>query len=159
MPSATTAATAAAAAHATATAPTAALIAEVDVPVVSQPVDTQRTAPQPPLPTAAQYHPHPRRLPGGGGVPRDEPVVVIIRHGKTEYNKLGIFTGWDDVALANEGRNEAMAAGKLLKLHGITFDVVYTSWLSRAIETAWLVVRISSVVRVLVTCCSCHCSS
>ena len=71
--------------------------------------------------------------------PRDEPVVVIIRHGKTEYNKLGLFTGWEDVGLAAEGRIQAIAAGKLLKRHGFTFDVVYTSWLSRAIETAWLV--------------------
>jgi len=99
---------------------------------------------------------------------RDDPLLVIIRHGKTgpsphhsveiivpvlsthrsssfyycvvkEYNKLGIFTGWLDVPLSEDGRKEAMAAGRLLKRHGITFDVVYTSWLSRAIETAWLV--------------------
>lgn len=44
-----------------------------------------------------------------------------------------------DAPLAAEGVNEAMDAGKLLKKHGIEFDVVYTSWLSRAIETAWLV--------------------
>lgn len=65
--------------------------------------------------------------------------LVIIRHGKTEYNKLGLFTGWDDAPLAQEGCEEAVNAGKLLKMHGFTFDVVYTSWLSRAIETAWLV--------------------
>lgn len=69
----------------------------------------------------------------------DGPFIVIIRHGKTEYNKLGIFTGWDDAPLAIEGRAEALRAGKLLKAHGIEFDVVYTSWLSRAIETAWIV--------------------
>ena len=57
----------------------------------------------------------------------------------SEYNKLGIFTGWLDVPLSEDGRKEAIAAGRLLKRHGITFDVVYTSWLSRAIETAWLV--------------------
>ena len=69
-----------------------------------------------------------------------DPIIVIIRHGKTEYNKLGVFTGWEDAPLANEGRIEARNAGKLLKRHGIELDVVYTSWLSRAIETAWLVV-------------------
>lgn len=69
-----------------------------------------------------------------------DPIIVIIRHGKTEYNKLGVFTGWEDAPLANEGRIEARNAGKLLKQHGIELDVVYTSWLSRAIETAWLVV-------------------
>jgi len=52
---------------------------------------------------------------------------------------LGLFTGWEDAPLAPEGRAEATAAGHLLAKHGMTFDVVYTSWLSRAIETAWLV--------------------
>jgi len=65
--------------------------------------------------------------------------VVIIRHGKTTHNKLGLFTGWEDVPLAPEGRAEAIAAGRLLARHGIEFDIVYTSWLQRAIETAWLV--------------------
>ena len=69
----------------------------------------------------------------------DDQIIVIIRHGKTEYNKLGIFTGWEDAPLAQEGKIEATEAGRLLKRHGIDFDVVYTSWLSRAIETAWLV--------------------
>eukprot|EP00327_Prymnesium_parvum_P002144 CAMPEP_0182841742 /NCGR_PEP_ID=MMETSP0006_2-20121128/25215_1 /TAXON_ID=97485 /ORGANISM="Prymnesium parvum, Strain Texoma1" /LENGTH=571 /DNA_ID=CAMNT_0024971285 /DNA_START=18 /DNA_END=1734 /DNA_ORIENTATION=+ len=64
--------------------------------------------------------------------------VVIIRHGKTEHNKLGLFTGWEDVSLAPEGRAEAREAGRMMARHGIQFDVVYTSWLSRAIETAWL---------------------
>ena len=63
----------------------------------------------------------------------------MIRHGKTENNKLGLFTGWDDVPLAADGVEEAKEAGKLLKLHGFEFDAVYTSWLSRAIETAWYV--------------------
>jgi len=71
--------------------------------------------------------------------PTAEQYVVIIRHGKTENNKLGIFTGWDDVELAAEGREEALCAGALLAQSGVQFDVVYTSWLSRAIETAWLV--------------------
>lgn len=69
------------------------------------------------------------------------PLLVIIRHGKTEHNKLGLFTGWEDVQLAVEGRQEAAKAGRLLQRHGIEFDVVYTSWLSRAIETAWLVLN------------------
>jgi len=45
------------------------------------------------------------------------------------------------VPLAQEGRQEATNAGKLLAAHGIQFDVVYTSWLQRAIETAWLVLE------------------
>jgi 2,3-bisphosphoglycerate-dependent phosphoglycerate mutase len=81
-------------------------------------------------------------VPGMGNVPiRKEPVIVIIRHGKTEHNKLGLFTGWEDAPLAMEGIAEATEAGRLLKLHGFEFDVVYSSWLSRAIETAWCVLN------------------
>ena len=69
------------------------------------------------------------------------PLLIIIRHGKTEHNKLGLFTGWEDAPLANEGREEAYRAGQLLLRHGIKVDYVYTSWLSRAIETAWAVVN------------------
>jgi len=69
---------------------------------------------------------------------RKDAVLVIIRHGKTEHNKLGLFTGWEDAPLAQDGVDEAREAGRLLKFHGFEFDVVYTSWLSRAIETAWL---------------------
>jgi 2,3-bisphosphoglycerate-dependent phosphoglycerate mutase len=48
------------------------------------------------------------------------------------------FSGWEDAPLAKEGREEAIHAGQLLKAHGFEFDVVYTSWLSRALETAWV---------------------
>jgi 2,3-bisphosphoglycerate-dependent phosphoglycerate mutase len=41
--------------------------------------------------------------------------------------------------LAAEGREEARKAGQVLKMHGIYFDVVYTSWLSRALDTAWMI--------------------
>jgi 2,3-bisphosphoglycerate-dependent phosphoglycerate mutase len=88
-----------------------------------------------------KYIPSASLIPGVGSVPiRHDAVVVIIRHGKTEHNKLGLFTGWEDVPLAQDGVEEAREAGRLLKAHGFEFDVVYTSWLSRAIETAWHVV-------------------
>ncbi len=70
---------------------------------------------------------------------RQDSVIVIIRHGKTQHNKLGLFTGWEDAPLADEGIEEAKIAGRNLKQHGFEFDVVYTSWLSRALETAWYV--------------------
>jgi len=70
---------------------------------------------------------------------RKNSVIVIIRHGKTQHNKLGLFTGWEDAPLADEGIEEAKMAGRNLKKHGFEFDVVYTSWLSRALETAWFV--------------------
>lgn len=65
--------------------------------------------------------------------------IVMIRHGVTEYNKLGIFSGWQDIPLSTEGVEEAKQSGRLLKKYGYEFDVVYTSWLSRAIETAWFI--------------------
>lgn len=68
---------------------------------------------------------------------RKEAAIVMIRHGKTEHNKLGLFTGWEDPQLANEGVEEAKLAGKMLKKSGFEFDIVYTSWLSRAIATSW----------------------
>lgn len=72
---------------------------------------------------------------------RQEPTIVMVRHGKTAHNQLGLFTGWEDPPLASEGVEEARAAGRLLKRHGFEFDVVYTSWLSRAIETGWLIME------------------
>lgn len=79
-------------------------------------------------------------LSNGDAPIRRDAVVVIIRHGKTEHNKLKLFTGWEDAPLAKEGVVEAREAGRLLKAHGFEFDVVYSSWLSRAIETAWHVI-------------------
>jgi len=67
---------------------------------------------------------------------KNDPVVVLIRHGRTPHNKLALFTGWADPPLAEEGEEDARWAGRLLKKHGYEFDVVYTSWLYRAIQTA-----------------------
>ena len=61
--------------------------------------------------------------------------LVIIRHGESEWNKLNLFTGWTDVDLSPKGREEAKAAGKLLKENGFDFDICYTSFLKRAIHT------------------------
>ena len=70
---------------------------------------------------------------------QNDPVVVLIRHGRTPHNNLGLFTGWEDPPLAEDGIEDAKNAGKLLKRHGFKFDVVYSSWLIRAIDTAWYV--------------------
>lgn len=67
----------------------------------------------------------------------DGPVVVFIRHGRTPHNNMQLFTGWEDPPLAEEGVEDAKQAGRLLKRHGFEFDVVYTSWLTRAIQTAY----------------------
>lgn len=70
---------------------------------------------------------------------QDDAVVVLIRHGRTPHNNLGLFTGWEDPPLAEDGVEDARNAGRLLKRHGFEFDVVYTSWLTRAIQTAYYV--------------------
>jgi 2,3-bisphosphoglycerate-dependent phosphoglycerate mutase len=50
-------------------------------------------------------------------------VVVFIRHGRTPHNNLGLFTGWEDPPLAEEGVDDARNAGRLLKRHNFEFDV------------------------------------
>jgi 2,3-bisphosphoglycerate-dependent phosphoglycerate mutase len=64
------------------------------------------------------------------------PQVVILRHGESVWNELNLFTGWHDVALTERGRSEAEAAGRTLLAEGLWFDVVHTSLLTRAVETA-----------------------
>ena len=61
--------------------------------------------------------------------------LVLIRHGQSIWNLENRFTGWYDVDLSDQGREEAHAAGKLLKAEGYTFDLAYTSVLKRAIRT------------------------
>ena len=61
--------------------------------------------------------------------------LVLLRHGQSEWNLKNLFTGWTDVDLTEQGRAEALQAGKLLKEDGFTFDVAYTSVLKRAIRT------------------------
>ena len=65
--------------------------------------------------------------------------LVLVRHGQSIWNVENLFTGWTDVDLTEQGRNEAREAGRLLKAEGFTFDVVYTSVLKRAIRTMWTV--------------------
>ncbi|HUR96789.1 MAG TPA: 2,3-diphosphoglycerate-dependent phosphoglycerate mutase [Pyrinomonadaceae bacterium] len=65
--------------------------------------------------------------------------LVLIRHGESEWNKENRFTGWKDVDLSAKGREEAQAAGRLLKAEGFTFDEAYTSVLKRAIRTLWII--------------------
>ncbi len=61
--------------------------------------------------------------------------LVLIRHGESVWNKENRFTGWKDVDLSDKGRDEAKAAGELLKNQGFEFDLAYTSVLKRANRT------------------------
>jgi 2,3-bisphosphoglycerate-dependent phosphoglycerate mutase len=62
--------------------------------------------------------------------------LVLLRHGESTWNKENRFTGWTDVDLSDKGREEARAAGQLLKHEGYGFDLVFTSLLKRAIRTS-----------------------
>ena len=61
--------------------------------------------------------------------------IVLVRHGQSEWNKTNRFTGWYDADLTELGVKEAQEAGRLIKEAGLTFDMVYTSVLKRAILT------------------------
>lgn len=67
--------------------------------------------------------------------------LVLVRHGQSVWNLENRFTGWTDVGLTEQGRAEALEAGKLLKQEGYVFDAAYTSVLRRAILTLWIVLE------------------
>ena len=64
-----------------------------------------------------------------------ERLLVLVRHGQSEWNLKNLFTGWRDVDLTAQGVEEARAAGRRLKAEGLQFDVAYTSLLKRAQRT------------------------
>jgi 2,3-bisphosphoglycerate-dependent phosphoglycerate mutase len=63
-------------------------------------------------------------------------TLVLLRHGESEWNSKGLFTGWVDVGLSAKGAEEAAHGGHLLAEAGLHPDVVHTSVLTRAIQTA-----------------------
>ncbi|HEY4862796.1 MAG TPA: 2,3-bisphosphoglycerate-dependent phosphoglycerate mutase [Xanthobacteraceae bacterium] len=68
-----------------------------------------------------------------------ERILVLVRHGQSEWNLKNLFTGWKDVDLTAQGILEAKKAGEKLKARGIKFDVAFTSVLKRAQKTLDLV--------------------
>ncbi|HWV51352.1 2,3-bisphosphoglycerate-dependent phosphoglycerate mutase [Pseudorhodoplanes sp.] len=62
-------------------------------------------------------------------------LLVLVRHGQSEWNLKNLFTGWRDVDLTEQGVAEAKEAGRKLKAQGIVFDVAFTSALKRAQRT------------------------
>ncbi len=67
--------------------------------------------------------------------------LVLLRHGQSEWNLSNRFTGWTDVGLTEQGRDEAHNAGTLLREAGFRFDAAHTSVLKRAIHTLWTVLE------------------
>ena len=62
-------------------------------------------------------------------------LLVLVRHGQSDWNLKNLFTGWRDVDLTDKGVTEAREAGRKLKAQGIKFDVAFTSALKRAQRT------------------------
>jgi 2,3-bisphosphoglycerate-dependent phosphoglycerate mutase len=62
-------------------------------------------------------------------------LLVLLRHGESEWNLKNLFTGWKDPDLTPKGIEEAEAAGQRLKARGLAFDLCFTSALTRAQHT------------------------
>jgi 2,3-bisphosphoglycerate-dependent phosphoglycerate mutase len=63
-------------------------------------------------------------------------TLVLLRHGESEWNSKGLFTGWVDVSLSAAGAEEAVTGGRLLAQSGLRPQTLHTSVLTRAIQTA-----------------------
>ncbi|QJD97895.1 2,3-diphosphoglycerate-dependent phosphoglycerate mutase [Mucilaginibacter robiniae] len=72
--------------------------------------------------------------------------LVLLRHGESVWNLENRFTGWTDVDLSAEGCKQAEHAGQLLKKHGYTFDVGFTSVLKRSIKTLHTVLDVMDML-------------
>jgi 2,3-bisphosphoglycerate-dependent phosphoglycerate mutase len=72
-------------------------------------------------------------------MPTSDRLLVLVRHGQSEWNLKNLFTGWKDVDLSPKGVEEAKKAGSRLKAQGLAFDIAFTSALIRAQHTLTLV--------------------
>jgi len=68
-------------------------------------------------------------------------ILVLVRHGQSEWNLKNLFTGWRDVGLTDKGVEEAQSAGSKLREEGLTFDIAFTSALKRAQDTLSLILE------------------
>ena len=64
--------------------------------------------------------------------------LLLVRHGQSVWNLENLFTGWTDVDLAEQGREEAVRAGRQLLEEKLVVDIAFTSVLKRAIRTLWI---------------------
>ena len=70
-----------------------------------------------------------------------ERLLVLVRHGQSEWNEKNLFTGWRDVGLTELGIEEARTAGRRLKARGLQFDLAYTRALKRAQDTLMIILE------------------
>ena len=68
-------------------------------------------------------------------MPTHDRILVLLRHGQSDWNLKNLFTGWKDPDLSPKGIEEAKAAGRRLKAKGLSFDIAFTSALLRAQRT------------------------
>jgi 2,3-bisphosphoglycerate-dependent phosphoglycerate mutase len=68
-------------------------------------------------------------------------LLVLVRHGQSDWNLKNLFTGWKDPDLTEKGVEEARAAGRRLKALGLGFDIAFTSALTRAQHTCRLLLE------------------
>jgi 2,3-bisphosphoglycerate-dependent phosphoglycerate mutase len=73
-------------------------------------------------------------------------ALVLLRHGESEWNAKGLFTGWVDVGLSDSGADEARRGGAMVAEAGLQPDVVHTSVLTRAIQTAHLALEAAGLL-------------
>ena len=62
-------------------------------------------------------------------------ILVLVRHGESEWNRLNLFTGWRNPDLTEKGLIEARVAGRMIRDHSVKFDIAFTSVLKRAQHT------------------------
>src|SRR6201996_80851 len=103
-----------------------------------------RSSPATPSPARAAPRPLVRGLPSR--YPQTMGTLVLLRHGESEWNSKGLFTGWVDVPLSSTGADEARGAGRLLQDAGLRPDVLYTSVLTRAIQTAHIALEAADLL-------------
>jgi 2,3-bisphosphoglycerate-dependent phosphoglycerate mutase len=70
-------------------------------------------------------------------------TLILLRHGNSDWNQKNLFTGWVDVRLSDQGVAEAKRAGELLSASGLKPEILYTSVLTRAIQTANLALEVA----------------
>ncbi len=63
--------------------------------------------------------------------------LILVRHGQSTWNVANLFTGWEDVDLSEQGRHEAVRAGREILRENLVADIAFTSVLKRAIRTLW----------------------
>jgi 2,3-bisphosphoglycerate-dependent phosphoglycerate mutase len=91
------------------------------------------------------FSPAVRARPAGRAKIAAMSTLILIRHGESEWNDKGLFTGWVDARLSARGRTEAEHAGQQLADAGLRPDVLHTSLLSRAIQTANIALEVADL--------------